>query len=61
MITNEKGDSRLMNFIAAGLALAGIIMNLFQGFITIPFIGKAGLFNVLNFAVDNNNLFTDLV
>ena len=49
-----------LNFIAAGLALAGIIMNLFQGFITIPFIGKAGLFNILNFALDNNKLFTDL-
>ena len=60
MITNEKGDSRLMNFIAAGLALAGIIMNLFQGFITIPFIGKAGLFSILNFAIDNNKLFNDL-
>ena len=60
MITNEKGDSRLMNFIAACLALAGIIMNLFQGFITIPFIGKAGLLDILNFAVDNNNLFNDL-
>ena len=49
-----------MNFIAAGLALAGIIMNLFQGFITIPFIGKAGLFSILNFAIDNNKLFNDL-
>ena len=49
-----------LNFIAAGLALAGIIMNLFQGFITVPFIGKAGLFNILNFAIDNNKLFTDL-
>ena len=60
MVTNEKGDSRLMNFIAAGFALAGIIMNLFQGFITIPFIGKAGLFSILNFAIDNNKLFNDL-
>ncbi|MBQ7732705.1 MAG: hypothetical protein IJT58_01640 [Synergistaceae bacterium] len=49
-----------MNYIAACLALAGIIMNLLQGFITIPFIGKAGLFNILNFAVDNNKLFNDL-
>ena len=49
-----------MNFIAAGFALAGIIMNLFQGFITIPFIGKAGLFSILNFAIDNNKLFNDL-
>ncbi|MBQ6773827.1 MAG: hypothetical protein IJQ56_08230 [Synergistaceae bacterium] len=49
-----------LNFIAAGLALAGIIMNLFQGFIEIPFIGKAGLCNILIFAFDNNNLFTDL-
>lgn len=49
-----------LNFIAAGLALAGIIMNLFQGFIEIPFIGRAGLCNILIFAFDNNNLFTDL-
>ena len=49
-----------LNFVAAGLALAGIAMNLFQGFITIPFIGKAGLFDVINFAFDNNNLFNDL-
>lgn len=49
-----------LNFIAAGLALAGIIMNLFQNFITIPFIGRAGLFDILNFAADNSKLFNDL-
>ena len=63
-MTQQKGDSHLtktyVNFIAAGLALVGIIMNLFQGFITVPFLGNAGLFDIVNFAWDNSKLFGDL-
>ena len=37
-----------LNFIAAGLALLGIALNLFQTFINIPLLGNMGLIDIIN-------------